>query len=145
MALTKRCPDVWSKDPYAEEQLCSCARRYFGTPREITIFLTTDLKSPALRAIVQPYKSNDDSDEAKKADFPRDHVPSHEALQRWVEGQIKREYKSDFPRALQSFLLAYSEGGRSLPKVCLQTLRPNPTLYYADTGRSTTLLTMFIR
>ncbi|OAQ81894.1 hypothetical protein PCL_07144 [Purpureocillium lilacinum] len=108
--------NVWSKDPYAEEQLCSCARRYFGTPREITIFLTTDLKSPALRAIVQPYKSNDDSDEAKKADFPRDHVPSHEALQRWVEGQIKREYKSDFPRALQSFLLAYSEGGRSLPK-----------------------------
>ncbi|UNI14947.1 hypothetical protein JDV02_001524 [Purpureocillium takamizusanense] len=110
-------PDVWSKDPYAEEQLCSCARRYFGTPREITIFLTTDLKSPALRAIVQPYKSNDDSDEAKKADFPRDHVPSHEALQRWVEGQIRREYNSaDFPRALQSFLLAYSEGGRSLPK-----------------------------
>lgn len=113
-------PDVWSKSAKAEEQLCSCARQYIGKPREISIFLTKDTNSPSLRATVQAYTSSGDSEETgnpKKADFPRDHVPSHETLQSWVEGQIRREHKADFPQALQSFLLAYSEGGRNLPKV----------------------------
>ncbi|PHH59082.1 hypothetical protein CDD82_2565 [Ophiocordyceps australis] len=51
-----------------------------------------------------------------KADFPRDHVPSHDALQDWVESQIEREQQSPrptFPQLLQRFLMVYS-GARSL-------------------------------
>ncbi|POR31777.1 Uncharacterized protein TPAR_08018 [Tolypocladium paradoxum] len=113
------CRVTKTRDGKAEEQLCSCARQYIGKPREISIFLTKDTNSPSLRATVQAYTSNDDLEETgnpKKADFPRDHVPSHETLQSWVEGQIRREHTADFPQALQSFLLAYSEGGRDLPK-----------------------------
>ncbi|UKZ79596.1 hypothetical protein TrVFT333_007354 [Trichoderma virens FT-333] len=51
-----------------------------------------------------------------KADFPRDCVPSHQLLQRWVENQIQTEQKSDFQQAVQSFVLAYSEEGWGLPK-----------------------------
>ena len=93
----------------------------FSSPR-------TRIRRP-LRATVQAYTSNGDSDETgspKKADFPRDHVPSHETLQSWVESQIRREHKPDFPQALQSFLLAYFEGGRSLPKVRKPFLEPLP-------------------
>lgn len=92
---------------------------YIGKPREISIFLT-DANSPSLRATVQAYTPTDGSNEAgnpNKADFPLDHVPSHETLQSWVEGQIRREQDPGFPQTLQKFLLAYSEGGRSLPKV----------------------------
>ncbi|KJZ73575.1 hypothetical protein HIM_07131 [Hirsutella minnesotensis 3608] len=111
--------DVWSKSAKQEERLCSCSRKHFGKPKQIAIFLTEDSNSPALLATVQPYVSNDERGDAinpNKADFPRDHVPSHETLQRWVEGQIRREHRPDFAQALQKFLLVYSEGGRLLPK-----------------------------
>lgn len=113
-------PDVWSRNARQEEKLCACPRKHIGKPKEIAIFLTKDTTSPALLATVQPYTSNDDPDETvnpSKADFPRDHVPSYETLQGWVEGQIRREQKPAFAQTLQSFLLAYSEGGRGLPKV----------------------------
>ncbi|KAF4512444.1 hypothetical protein G6O67_001583 [Ophiocordyceps sinensis] len=112
-------PDVWSRNARQEEKLCACPRKHIGKPKEIAIFLTKDTTSPALLATVQPYTSNDDPDETvnpSKADFPRDHVPSYETLQGWVEGQIRREQKPAFAQTLQSFLLAYSEGGRGLPK-----------------------------
>ncbi|PHH68411.1 hypothetical protein CDD83_6120 [Cordyceps sp. RAO-2017] len=116
--LTKG-PDVWSRNAQEEERLCSCSRKHIGKPKEISIFLSQETSAPPLLATVQPYTSNDEPAGAanpNKADFPRDHVPSHETLQRWVEGQIRREQEPDFPQMLQSFLLAYSEGGRNLPK-----------------------------
>ncbi|KYK58617.1 hypothetical protein DCS_05634 [Drechmeria coniospora] len=113
------CRVTKTRDPKAEERLRSCARRYIGKPREISIFLTKDTSSPSLRTTVQAYRSDDDADgpcNPNKADFPRDHVPSHEMLQSWVESQIRREHTSDFSRLLQSFLLAYAEGGPRLPQ-----------------------------
>lgn len=112
-------PNMWSRNA-RQEKLCSCPRKHIGKPRKIAIFLNKDTTSPALLATVQPYMSNDDQGEAanpSKADFPRDHVPSYEALQSWVESQIRREQGPDFSQTLQSFLLAYAEGGRALPKI----------------------------
>ncbi|RDA84792.1 hypothetical protein CP532_6538 [Ophiocordyceps camponoti-leonardi (nom. inval.)] len=112
-------PDVWSKTARQEEKLCSCPRKHIGKPKKISIYLTSDTASPPLLATVQPYTSNDNPGEVampNKADFPRDHVPSHEQLQHWVEDQIRREQRPDFPQMLQRFLLAYARGGRSLPK-----------------------------
>lgn len=111
---------MWSRNAGQEEKLCSCPRKHIGKPKEIAIFLTKDTTSPALLATVQPYTSNEDQDETanlSKADFPRDHVPSYETLQSWVEGQMRKEHRHDFSQTLSRFLLAYSEGGRSLPKV----------------------------
>ncbi|KAL6818612.1 hypothetical protein GGI42DRAFT_359658 [Trichoderma sp. SZMC 28013] len=112
-------PDVWSTNPKDEEQLCSGPRFYTGKPREISVFFTPDTSLPALRATVQAYRSQGGSEETgslTKADFPRDCVPSHQLLQRWVENQIQTEQKSDFHQAVQSFVLAYSEEGWGLPK-----------------------------
>ncbi|PFH59360.1 hypothetical protein XA68_12468 [Ophiocordyceps unilateralis] len=112
-------PDVWSRNARLEERLCSLPRNHIGKPKEISIFLTSDTSSPPLLATVQPYTSNDDPEEAtslNKADFPREHVPSHPELRAWVEAQIRREQGPDFPQTLQRFLLAYAHGGRSLPK-----------------------------
>ncbi|KAK1241473.1 hypothetical protein MKX08_001447 [Trichoderma sp. CBMAI-0020] len=112
-------PDVWSTNPEEEEQLCSGPRFYTGKPREISVFFTPDPSFPALRATVQAYRSQGGSEEngsLSKADFPRDCVPSHELLQRWVEDQIQTEQRSDFQYAAQSFVLAYSEQGWGLPK-----------------------------
>ncbi|KAL7925117.1 hypothetical protein ACQKWADRAFT_285099 [Trichoderma austrokoningii] len=112
-------PDVWSTNPEEEEQLCSGPRFYTGKPREISVFFTPDPSFPALRATVQAYRSQGGSEEMgglSKADFPRDCVPSHGLLQRWVEDQIQTEQRSDFQYAAQSFVLAYSEQGWGLPK-----------------------------
>lgn len=65
-----------------------------------------------------------------KADFPRDCVPSHELLQRWVEDQIQTEQRSDFQYAAQSFVLAYSEQGWGLPKVRLKRTLLPPSLFF---------------
>jgi hypothetical protein len=37
-------------------------------------------------------------------------------LQHWVEAEIKREHSSKFKHTLQSFLMAYAQEGRGLPK-----------------------------
>lgn len=120
-------PDVWSTNPEEEEQLCSGPRFYTGKPRDISVFFTPDPSFPALRATVQAYRSQGGSEEngsLSKADFPRDCVPSHELLQRWVEDQIQTEQRSDFQYAAQSFVLAYSAEGWGLPKV--RPKRPPP-------------------
>ncbi|KAL6886539.1 hypothetical protein HDV57DRAFT_392431 [Trichoderma longibrachiatum] len=112
-------PDVWSTNPKEEEQLCSGPRFYTGKPREISVFFTPDTSLPALRATVQAYRSQGGSEETgslTKADFPRDCVPSHQLLQRWVESQIRTEQKSDFHHSVQNFVLSYSEEGWGLPK-----------------------------
>lgn len=129
-------PDVWSKNAWEEEQLCSGPQFYTGKPRDIAIFFSRDSSAPALPATVQAYRSHESHDDAgsvKKADFPRDKVPSHAMLQHWVESHIKREQKRDFGHLLQSFLLAYSEGGRGLPKVRVTQLPP--IVLSADQGQ----------
>jgi hypothetical protein len=111
-------PDVWSRDAMEEEQLCSGPRFYMGTPREISIFFERDPSYPALDATVQAYKSENGTDRGacSKVDFPRESVPSHGALQRWVENQIRLENGPDFRKSVQNFLLQYSEYGFGLPK-----------------------------
>lgn len=100
--------------------MCSGPRFYTGKPRAISVFFTKDPTSPSLRATVQAYRAQAESEEngsLRTADFPRDSVPSHQMLQTWVEHQIRRDHKPDFQHALQSFLLAYSDDGKGLPKV----------------------------
>jgi hypothetical protein len=117
-------PDVWSRDAMEEEQLCSGPRFYMGTPREISIFFERDPSYPALDATVQAYKSENGTDRGacSKVDFPRESVPSHGALQRWVENQIRLENGPDFRKSVQNFLLQYSEYGFGLPKVNIQII-----------------------
>lgn len=101
--------------------LCSGPRFYTGKPREISIFFSNDPSLPALRATVQAYRSHEgaeDSGVVKAVDFPRNRVPSHGMLQQWVEGLIKRQPDPDFRQLVERFLLAYSEDGQGLPKVC---------------------------
>lgn len=110
--------DIWSVNAAEEEQLRLDPRFFTGKAREISIFFSTDVKSSALRAIVQAYRSQDGTEEnPRKAAFPRDRVPSYPELQRWAEEQIYCETSNDFKHLLQNFLLAYSSEGYGLPKV----------------------------
>jgi hypothetical protein len=103
-----------------EEQLCSGPRFYTGKPREISIFFERDPSYPALDATVQAYRSENNVDSGaclRKVDFPRDSVPSHISLKRWVEHQIQLENGPEFRQSVQNFLFQYSEHGLGLPKV----------------------------
>ncbi|KAH6997914.1 hypothetical protein BKA56DRAFT_664561 [Ilyonectria sp. MPI-CAGE-AT-0026] len=114
-----RAPDVWSVNPAEEERFRLEPRFFIGKPREIAILVSSrDVNSPALRATVQAYRSHDGTEEnPRKAAFPRERVPGHHELQKWVEAQIHRESSSShFKHSLQSFLMAYSEEGHGLPK-----------------------------
>lgn len=96
------------------------SRFFAGKPREIFVYFTRDTALSALRATVQAYRSQDGSEEhPRKAAFPREKVPSHFELQKWVEQQIMFETGNDFRHLVQNFLLAYSEEGHGLPKVIL--------------------------
>ncbi|KOS16899.1 hypothetical protein ESCO_004741 [Escovopsis weberi] len=112
-------PDIWSGHAKEEEQLCAGPRFYTGKPRKIKVFFAKDTTSPPLSAVVQAYRSQEetkDTSNLTKADFPRDNVPTHQALQKWVEDQIQREQSGSFRYAVQNFLLVYSECGFGLPK-----------------------------
>ncbi|KAH7171070.1 hypothetical protein EDB81DRAFT_189221 [Dactylonectria macrodidyma] len=114
-----RTPDVWSVNPVEEERFRLEPRFFIGKPRDIAILISSrDVHSPALRATVQAYRSHDGTEEnPRKAAFPRERVPGHHELQRWVEAQIQRESSSShFKHCLQNFLYAYSEEGQGLPK-----------------------------
>jgi hypothetical protein len=94
-------------------------RFYTGKPRDISIFFDRSPSVPGLEATVQAYRSescNEDGTSPRKVDFPRDRVPSHLSLQRWVERQIHVEARPTFRHSLQSFLYAYAEHGYGLPK-----------------------------
>ena len=69
---------------------------------------------------MQAYRWNDEKDDSKveKAAFVRDLIPSHKKLIQWVEGQIRLEKGRDFRSAVQRFLMAYSQDGAGLPRVC---------------------------
>ncbi|KAI5466350.1 hypothetical protein BGZ63DRAFT_420842 [Mariannaea sp. PMI_226] len=117
-----RVPDVFSCSAMEEEILREEPRFFFGKSKEIGILMTSRDSSSALRATIQAYRSENDTDESpRKAAFPRDKVPSHRDLQKWVEAQIQRESNSQFKHSLQSFLFAYAEEGRGLPKHDLVT------------------------
>ncbi|KAF7545139.1 hypothetical protein G7Z17_g9397 [Cylindrodendrum hubeiense] len=110
---------VWSVNPTEEERFRLEPRFFIGKPREIAILVSSrDVNSPALRATVQAYRSHDGTEEnPRKAAFPRERVPGHHDLQKWVEAQIQRESSSShFKHSLQNFLLAYSEEGHGLPR-----------------------------
>lgn len=78
-----------------EERFRVEPRFFTGKPREITVFFSRDANSSTLRAIVQAYRSQDGTEvNPRKAAFPRERVPSHHELQRWVESQIQREGKT---------------------------------------------------
>lgn len=65
-------------------------------------------------------QASEQSEMSHYLDFPREHVPSHGALQSWVEEQIKRDGHDEFSQALQRFLFAYALEGKGLPKVNFQ-------------------------
>ncbi|KID90035.1 hypothetical protein MGU_02740 [Metarhizium guizhouense ARSEF 977] len=113
-------PDFWSSYAAEEQYLCSGPRFYTGSARDISIFFSKDTTSSSLHATVQAYRPTNNHDEVgspRTVAFPREKVPSHPKLQRWVEDQIKREHGPQFSQALQNFLLAYSkEGLKKLPK-----------------------------
>ncbi|KAF5125625.1 hypothetical protein E5D57_010315 [Metarhizium anisopliae] len=115
--------DVRKSGAYAAEEqyLCSGPRFYTGSARDISIFFSKDTTSSSLHATVQAYRPTNNHDEVgspRTVAFPREKVPSHPKLQRWVEDQIKREHGPQFSQALQNFLLAYSkEGLKKLPKM----------------------------
>ncbi|KAK7424883.1 hypothetical protein QQX98_000158 [Neonectria punicea] len=113
-----RIADVWSINAAEEEILRTEPRFFTGKPREIAVLVSSrDVNSPALHATIQAYQSQDTTKESpRKAAFPRERVPSHLELQRWMEAQILRENSSHFKHQLQNFLLAYSEEGYGLPK-----------------------------
>ncbi|KAM5369891.1 hypothetical protein ACJZ2D_008792 [Fusarium nematophilum] len=109
--------DVWSSNPVEERLSVSEPRFFTAKPREIAIFFTREADSPVLRASVQAYHSQNGVEEnPRNAAFQRDRFPSHPELQRWVEGQIKRERSTQFEHSVQNFLLSYSEDGYGLPK-----------------------------
>lgn len=100
--------------------LCNGPRFHTGKPREILIYLNDDSSSAApLKVTVQAYHPQEKDNEGgvRLADFPRDKVPSHEELQGWVEEEVKREHNGKFKYALQSFMLAYQQDGKGLPRV----------------------------
>ena len=104
-------------------------RFFTGKQRDIAVYFSRDVNSSTLRATVQAYRSQDGTEEnPRKAAFPREKVPSHHELQKWVESQIQRENGSDFKNLLQNFLLAYSEEGKGLPKVGYHTDTPVRTI-----------------
>ncbi|KAH7329074.1 hypothetical protein B0I35DRAFT_473712 [Stachybotrys elegans] len=117
--VISKTPDVWSTNGREEEQLCASPQFHTGHPRQISILFSRNTAGPSLRATVQTYRCQDRSEDGgnpRKVSFPREHVPSHESLERWVEAQMLAEEKPDFRYSLQSFLMAYSHGGRGLPK-----------------------------
>ena len=112
--------DVWSRQSQEEEQLVQGPQFYTGNAREIAIFFSRDSPASYLRATVQGYRSYDDVEDVthlNKVNFPRERVPSHDQLQRWVEAHIKTEHSANFLQALPSFLLTYAQDGSGLPKV----------------------------
>lgn len=110
---------MWSANVAEEEILREEPRFFFGKSKDIAILMSTRDGSSALRATIQAYRSQDDTEESpRKAAFPRDKVPSYRELQKWAEGQIQRESNSHFKASLQNFLFSYAEEGRGLPKVC---------------------------
>ncbi|KAH6898702.1 hypothetical protein B0T10DRAFT_117042 [Thelonectria olida] len=112
-----RVPDVWSSNIAEEEILREEPRFFFGKSKDIGILMSSRDGSSALRATIQAYQSQDDTEESpRKAAFPREKVPSHRELQKWAEGQIQRESSSHFKHSLQNFLYAYADEGRGLPK-----------------------------
>jgi hypothetical protein len=124
---TKTLADVWSSNIAEEEILREEPRFFFGKSKDIGILMSSRDGSSALRATIQAYQSQDDTEESpRKAAFPREKVPSHRELQKWAEGQIQRESSSHFKHSLQNFLYAYADEGRGLPKVCL-TRETRPT------------------
>ncbi|OAA73839.1 hypothetical protein ISF_00740 [Cordyceps fumosorosea ARSEF 2679] len=119
--LTRLVPllDIWSQDAAEEEKLCNGPRFHIGTPRKILLYLNKDSSSTPLKVTVQAYRQQEYANETagvRLADFPRDEVPSHGQLQRWVEEEIKREHTTKFKYALQSFMLAYHQDGEGLPR-----------------------------
>lgn len=107
-------------------------RVFTGKPKPISVFFSREPESPALSAYVQPYrwKDEDEDSQLEKAAFCSDYPPRHEMLQQWVEQQIRYERGSDFPVAVQRFLMEYAHEGRGLPKVSGMAdglLQCNPT------------------
>ncbi|KAG6171631.1 hypothetical protein E4U27_007140 [Claviceps purpurea] len=113
-------PDCWSGVAAKEDYLCSGPRFFTGNSREISILFSGDRSSSSLHVTVQVYRSTDTQEETgnpRTVDFPRDRVPSHSMLERWVERQMERESGPEFGLMLQNFLRVYSkEGVRRLPK-----------------------------
>lgn len=113
--------DCWSGVAAKEDYLCSGPRFFTGNSREISILFSGDRSSSSLHVTVQVYRSTDTQEETgnpRTVDFPRDRVPSHSMLERWVERQMERESGPEFGLMLQNFLRVYSkEGVRRLPKV----------------------------
>lgn len=100
--------------------LCKGPRFHTGNAKKILLYLTNDPKSSPLEVTVQAYRPQEEDDGTggvRLADFPRDKVPSHEELQGWVEEEIKREHTTKFRSSLQSFMLAYKQDGKGLPRV----------------------------
>lgn len=113
-------PDFWSSFAAEEHYLCSGPRFFTGSPRDISILFSSDKYSPSLHATVQAYRATNNREETgspRTAAFPREKVPSHSRLERWVEKQMELESGPEFSLVLQNFLRVYSkEGLRKLPK-----------------------------
>ncbi|GAO15506.1 hypothetical protein UVI_02020800 [Ustilaginoidea virens] len=112
--------NFWSSFAAEEQYLCSGPRFFTGSPRDIAILFSNEKHSPSLYATVQAYRSTNNHDETgcpRTAAFPREKVPSHPRLQRWVEEQIKREAGAEFGLLLQNFLRVYSKDDlQKMPK-----------------------------
>jgi len=91
---------------------------FTGRPKPISIFFSK--ASPALKAYVQPYRWQDESEDRQleKAAFTRDYPLSYEAIQDWVERdlEVRCQRQMDFPLAVHQFLMKYTCHGMGLPK-----------------------------
>lgn len=113
--------DIWSYEAAKERHLAQGPRFFFGTPRQIDIFLTKDIKAEPLRVTVQAYTTlqqpEDSYSNPRQVGFPGDCVPSHRKLRRWVEDQVGRSSGSALRHVLPNFLMAYTHEGAGMPRV----------------------------
>ncbi|CEJ85813.1 hypothetical protein VHEMI03923 [[Torrubiella] hemipterigena] len=109
--------DVWSKSAIEEFHHLREPKFYAGTPREIEVYFTKDIKNAVgLAVTVQAYRTSLDGATTKTAAFPRDLAPSAQQLQAWAEAQIRQEYRENFQTAIPNFLMAYAHDGHGLEK-----------------------------
>ncbi|KEY74129.1 hypothetical protein S7711_05378 [Stachybotrys chartarum IBT 7711] len=118
--VISKVPDVWSSTGAEEERLRSGPQFYHGKQRDIFIFFSRDPASSPLLATVQAYRSQNGPEEgghSRMANFPKEKMPTHESLWKWVETQIRSEPVNDFRTSIQNFLMEYSDPeSYSLPK-----------------------------
>lgn len=134
--LIRRAPDR-----YAET-----IRRHELTGRRVLapITFTTDPRAPKMELTIQEYSGPEKgaSRDGPNCAIPREYIPSWGTLASWAGQQILREAGEPFQKAIESFIIVYSDRPNNrdlkLPKVCpasawclslfrpIGSLRPGP-------------------